>query len=179
MAQLSCDTLLRGDKKGNIIPWLAESYKIADDQKSITFSLRKGVKFHDQSDFNALVAKWNLDNFIDAKMQENWASVDVVDDYTIRVNFTKWQNTLLSTFVEPTFPAFIVSKTAFEKNGKDWMRTHPVGTGPFIFDSSVLDVNYKVKRNPDWWVKGKPYLDGINYIIVGDETDQMFIHAIR
>ena len=125
LIQHSCDTLLRGDKKGNIIPWLAESYKIADDQKSITFSLRKGVKFHDQSDFNAVVAKWNLDNFIDAKMQENWASVDVIDDYTIRVNFTKWQNTLLSTFVEPTFVAFMVSKTAFEKNGKDWMRMHP------------------------------------------------------
>ena len=91
----------------------------------ITFSLRKGVKFHDQSDFNASVAKWNLDNFIDAKMQANWASVDVIDDYTIRVNFTRWQNTLLSTFVEPLFPAFMVSKTAFDKNGIDWMRDAP------------------------------------------------------
>ena len=169
ITQHSCDTLLRGDNKGNIIPWLAESYKIADDRNSITFSLRKGVKFHDQSDFNASVAKWNLDNFIEAGMQENWASVDAVDDYTIRVNFTRWQNTLLSTFVEPSFPAFMVSKTAFEKNGKDWMRMHPVGTGPFIFDSFVIDVSYKIKRNPDYWMKGKPYLDGINYTIVGDE----------
>ena len=64
----------------------------------------------------------------------------------------------------------MVSKTAFEKNGKDWMRTHPVGTGPFIFDSSVLDVSYKVKKNPDWWVKGKPYLDGISYTLVSDEA---------
>ena len=135
--QLSCDTLLRGDNKGNIIPWLAESYKIADDQTSITFSLRKGIKFHDQSDFNASVAKWNLDNFIDAKMQPNWASVDVVDDYTVRVNFTKWQSTLLNTFVEPQFPAFMVSKAAFDTNGQAWMRGHPVGTGPFIFDSYV------------------------------------------
>ena len=168
--QTTCDTLLRGDNKGNIIPWLAESYKIADDRNSITFSLRKGVKFHDQSDFNAAVAKWNLDNYINAGMQSSWASVDVVDDYTVRVNFTKWQSTLLSTFVEPSFPAFMVSKAAFEKNGKDWMRMHPVGTGPFIFDSSVLDVSYKIKRNPDWWVKGKPNLDGINYICVAEEA---------
>ena len=89
---------------------------------SVTFNLRKGVKFHDHSDFNAMVAKWNLDNFINAKMQTNWASVDVIDDYTIRVNFTEWQNTLLSTLVEPTVPAFMVSKTAFDKNGKDWVR---------------------------------------------------------
>ena len=170
ITQLTCDTLLRGDNKGNVIPWLAESYKIADDQKSITFSLRKGVKFHDQSDFNAAVAKWNLDNFIEAKMQSNWASVDVVDDYSVRVNFTKWQNTILSSFVEPTFVAFMVSKAAFDKNGKDWMRSHAVGTGAFIFDSFVTDVSYKVKRNPDWWVKGKPYLDGIDYVLVSDEA---------
>ena len=104
--QLSCDTLLRWDNEGNVIPWLAESYKLADDRKSITFSLRKGVKFHDGSDFNAEVAKWNLDNFIDAGMQANWASVDALDDYTIRVKFTEWQNTLLSTFVKPTFPVY-------------------------------------------------------------------------
>ena len=168
--QACCDTLLRGDNKGNVIPWLAESYKLADDRNSITFSLRKGVKFHDQSDFNAAVAKWNLDNFIDAKMQENWASVDVIDDYTIRVNFTQWQNTLLSTFVEPSFPAFMISKAAFDKHGKDWVRQHPVGTGPFIFDSFVLDVSCKMVKNPDWWVKGKPYLDGIDYTLIADAS---------
>ena len=177
--QLCNDTLLRGDNKGNIIPWLAESYKIADDRKSITFSLRKGVKFHDGSDFNADVAKWNLYNFIDAGMQPNWASVDVIDDYTIRVNFTRWQNTLLSTLVEPTVPAFMVSKTAFDKYGKDWMRTHPVGTGPFIFDSFTPDVSYKVVRNPDYWVKGKPYLDGINYIVIEDTTTQKLTMKIN
>ena len=173
--QLSCDTLLRGDNNGNVIPWLAESYKIADDRKSITFSLRKGVKFHDQSDFNASVVKWNLDNFIDAGMQANWASVEVIDDYNIRVNFTGWQNTLLSTFVEPSFPAFMISKVSFDKYGKDWMRTHPVGTGPFIFDSSVLDVSYKVVKNPDWWVKGRPYLEGINFNLISSITTQKMV----
>ena len=168
-----CDTLLRGDNKGNIIPWLAESYKLADDRNSITFNLRKGVKFHDQSDFNAAVAKWNLDNFIEAGLQSNWASVDVIDDYTVRVNFTEWQNTLLSTFVEPTFPAFMISKAAFDKNGQDWMRTHPVGTGPFIFDSFVNDVSYKIKKNPDYWVKGRPYLDGMEFTIIGDESTRI------
>ena len=175
VTQTMCDTLLRGDNKGNITPWLAESYKVADDRTSITFNLRKGVKFHDQSDFNAVAAKWNLDNFIDAKMQDHWASVDVIDDYTIRVNFTQWQNTLLSTFVEPTFPAFMVSKAAFDKNGKDWMRTHPVGTGPFIFDSFVQDVSLKEKRNPDYWVKGRPYLDGIDYSIVAEVSTQKMV----
>ena len=64
VVQNCLETLLRGDNKGGVIPWLAESYKIADDLKSMTFVLRKGVKFHDGSDFNAEVAKWNLDNYI-------------------------------------------------------------------------------------------------------------------
>ena len=172
--QHCCDTLLRGDNKGNVIPWLAESYKIADDQKSITFSLRKGIKFHDGSDFNAEVAKWNLDNFITAKIgtADHWDSVEVVDGSTIRVNFTEWQNTLLSTFIEPTFPAFMVSKAAFDKNGLDWMKANPVGTGPFMFGAFNRDTNYKVIKNPDYWVKGKPYLDAINYIFITDHITQ-------
>ena len=172
VTQVCCDTLLRGDSKGNVIPWLAESYKLAEDRNSVTFNLRKGVKFHDGSDFNAEVAKWNLDNFINAKMQPNWASVDVLDDNTIRLNFTQWQNTLLTSFVEPTYPAFMVSKAAFDKHGEAWMREHPVGTGPFIYDSFVFDASYKVVKNPDYWVKGKPYLDGINYILIADPTTQ-------
>ena len=55
------ETLLHSDEKGNLIPWLAESYKVADDQKSITFTLRKGVKFSDGSDLTAEVVKWNLE----------------------------------------------------------------------------------------------------------------------
>ena len=61
MAQSYYDTLLRSDEKGNVYPWLAESYKVADDQKSITFTLRKGVKFSDGSDLTADVVKWNLE----------------------------------------------------------------------------------------------------------------------
>ena len=58
------ETLLRSDKKGNLIPWLAESYKVADDQKSITFTIRKGVKFSDGSDLTADVVKWNLEQYM-------------------------------------------------------------------------------------------------------------------
>ena len=58
------ETLLHSDEKGNLIPWLAESYKVADDQKSITFTIRKGVKFSDGSDLTADVVKWNLEQYM-------------------------------------------------------------------------------------------------------------------
>ena len=176
-SQYSMDTLLRQDHKGNVIPWLAESYKIADDMKSITFNLRKGVKFHDGSDFNAEAAKWNLDNYIKAKMESIWASVDILDDYTIRVNITQWSNTVLTSFADATSPVFMVSEAAFDKNGKDWMKQNPVGTGPFKFASYNVDVSYKVVRNPDYWAKDNkgnqlPYLDGVEYTFIADAMTQ-------
>ena len=171
--QACMETLLRGDNKGNLTPWLAESYKLADDLKSMTFDLRKGVIFHDGSDFNAEVAKWNLDNYITSMAEANWASVDILGDYSIRVNFTEWNNTLPVSFGDAaSFTAFMVSKAAFDKNGVAWMREHPVGTGPFKFESFHLDADMRVVRNPDYWVKGKPYLDAMETIFMSDPLTQ-------
>jgi peptide/nickel transport system substrate-binding protein len=172
------ETLLRADGEGNIYPWLAESYQIADDKMSITFTLRKGVKFHDGSDFNAEVVKWNLGNWIDAKAQPFWKSVDIVDDYTVRVNLTQWRNTVPLSFCEGIAPVFMISKAAFDKNGLDWVKSNPVGTGPFKFVSYTPDVSFKAVKNPDYWVKGKPYLDGIEITFVADPTTaQMLVQT--
>jgi peptide/nickel transport system substrate-binding protein len=174
------ETLLYGDIKGGVHPWLAESYKIADDFKSITFVLRKGVKFHDGSDFNAEVAKWNLDNMIKARIAQSWASVDILDDYSIRVNLTEWKNTILSTFSEGTEATPMVSKAAFDKNGKEWMLLNPVGTGPFKFQSFQRDVSLKFDKNTDYWGKDAqgnplPYLDGIEWNFVAEPMTRKMV----
>jgi peptide/nickel transport system substrate-binding protein len=217
VTQCCFETLLRGNNQGKILPWLAESYKVADDQKSITFNLGKGVKFHDGSDFNAEVAKWNLDNFIQASSSgllpggpgggpppggppppsgggappgappsggspagsvisggpSNWSSVDVIDDYTIRVNIKKWTNTAVNDFADTDKIAFMVSKSSFDKNGIDWMMKNPVGTGPFKFVSNNPDVGMKFVKNSNYWKKDAqsnqlPYLDGIEFIFIND-----------
>jgi len=175
----SClETLLRADDQGGVYSWLAESYKLADDRKSITLALRKGVKFHDGSDFNAEVVKWNLDNMIDAKLKRNWASVDIINNYTVRVNFKKPKSNSLLDFVEGIAPPLIISKAAFDKNGKDWVRRNPIGTGPFKFVSFTPDVSFKAEKNPDYWVKGKPYLDAVEFKIIGDpQTSKMLMQA--
>jgi peptide/nickel transport system substrate-binding protein len=169
-SQLVDEPLLHVDPKGNVIPWLAESYKVASDLKSITFTLRKGVKFHDGTDFNAQAAKWNLDNTIASKSQPTWNSVDVIDDYTIRLNLSQWVNTIF-TDLDST-ASWMVSPTAFQKNGADWMRNNPVGTGPFKFVSFQRDVNYKMIKNPDYWIKGQPYLDAVEISYVIDPLTQ-------
>ena len=177
VTQCCLESLLRSDNKGNLNPWLAESYKIAEDYSSMTFNLRKGVKFHDGSDFNAEVAKWNLDNYIAAHMEPTWTSVDVIDDYTIRVNFTKWANTIPYSFGDSTTIAYMISKTAFDTKGKDWVKQNPVGTGPFKFVSYGQDSKLVFEKNPNYWKKDErgnqlPYLDGITYLFMNDSLTQ-------
>jgi peptide/nickel transport system substrate-binding protein len=168
---LCVEPLVRETSTGEIVPWLAESYKIADDYKSITFNLRKGVKFHDGSDFNAAVAKWNIDNAISAKLEPYFASVEVVNDSSIKVNFNQWQNIIINNFAGDTV-LYMISKTAFDKNGLDWVRQNPVGTGPFKFASYQTGASWKTVKNPDYWMKGFPYLDGIEMKIVPDPMTQ-------
>ena len=171
--QFCMESLLRSDDKGGVSPWLATSYSVADDMKSITFDLRKGVKFHDGTDFNAQAAKWNLDNQITGKSSYAmyWDSVDIIGDYTIRVNLKSWVNTVLGSFADSP-GSWMVSPTAYEKNGVDWMRNNPVGTGPFKFVSFQRDVKYVVTKNTDYWEQGKPYLDGIEVSYVADPMTQ-------
>ncbi len=175
--QVFYDTFLRFNSKYELVPWLAETYKVADDLKSITFNLRKDVKFHDGTDFNATAAKWNLDNQIAAKKASNWASVEVINDYAIQVNLKVWRNSCLSDFATES-PSWMVSPTAFEKNGIDWMRQNPVSTGPFKFVSFSKDVGMKTVRNPDYWAKDEqgnqlPYLDALEYVFIADPMTQL------
>jgi peptide/nickel transport system substrate-binding protein len=164
--QFVYDPLLRGDNKGGVVPWLATSYKLADDKMSITFTLQKGVKFHDGTPFDAKAAKWNLDNYIKSPTNQYWASSEIIDDYTVKVSFRMWANTILGSFTGNA--AWMASPTAFEKNGADVMRANPVGTGPFKFVSFQRDESYKVKKNADYWVTGKPYLDGVEISYIAD-----------
>jgi peptide/nickel transport system substrate-binding protein len=102
------------------------------------------------------------------------ASVDIIDDYTIRVNIKEWTNTIPDSFAESMSPYFMVSKAAYDKNSLDWMRQNPVGTGPFKFVSYQKDVDLKMVKNPDYWKKDTqgntlPYLDGIEFIFMADE----------
>ena len=139
--------------------------------KSITFKLRKGIKFHDGSELNAEVVKWNIDIYIESKrISSNWTSAEIIDDYTVRVNFIDWMNTMPSSFAENAGGNVpnIYSKAAFDKNGKDWMRSNPVGTGPFKFVEFKQDESFKAEKNPDYWVTNKPYLDAIEFSLIGD-----------
>jgi ABC-type transport system substrate-binding protein len=64
----------------------------------------------------------------------------------------------------------MASKAFFDKNGIEAARWTPVGTGPFIFVSYERDAKITYKRNPNYWQSGKPYLDGVEFIVIADAT---------
>ncbi|MBI4321063.1 MAG: hypothetical protein HY675_21445 [Chloroflexi bacterium] len=165
------DALVGMDNQGRATPKLATAWEIGKDGKSITFTLRKGVKFHDGTIFDAKAAKWNLDGVKNAKMEktENWTTVDVLDDNTVRINLSEYDNGILPMLARTI--GLQVSPTAFEKNGKDWAAWHPVGAGPFKFVSFERDVSVKYERFDDYW-GGKPYLDGVEFRYVKDQMIQ-------
>ena len=65
------------------------------------------------------------------------------------------------------------SPTALQKNGADWAATHPVGTGPFMLKDFQPNISLTYVKNPNYWEKGLPYLDGIEINTVTDPMTQV------
>jgi peptide/nickel transport system substrate-binding protein len=164
------ENLFRYDEKGDIVPWLVTNWQNSADLKTITLTLRKGVKFHDGTDFNAQAEKELLD-MIKPNLAELKAvtSVDIVDDYTIKLNLSKPQPGLLSSLASAQ-AGWVVSPTALKTQTKEWLLANPVGTGPFKIASFKRDVSIRYEKFDGYWQKGKPYLDAVEFNIMADPT---------
>jgi peptide/nickel transport system substrate-binding protein len=167
------NTLVGLDPALNIVPELAERWE-APDPTSYVFHLRKGVKFHDGSDFDAAVVKWNVERMVNPATGSirrselgNVKSVDVLDAHTVRFNLKEPDAALLATLTDRA--GMMVSRVAVEKHGKDFAR-NSVGTGPFQLVEWVKDDHVRVKRFAGYWKKGLPYLDEIVYKPIPDST---------
>jgi ABC-type transport system substrate-binding protein len=166
------EPLVRMKNDGSVEPWLATSWDIAPDALSVTFHLRQGVRFQDGTDFNADAVKFTLDKVIEAGRAygTTWDSVEVLDNYTIKLNLTKWENSFWGNIVSTG--CMFTSPTAYEKYGEEGIADHPIGTGPFKLVAFERDQFMKFEKNPDYWQEGKPYLDSIQFITVKDRMTQ-------
>ena len=174
------DTLVQFDENGfDLKPGLATKWTVTPDGLNYTFELRKGVKFHDGTAFNAAAVKFNFDRMLDPKNQyANTGPFPFGGFYYGSIKETKVvdESTVVLVLAQPYSPLLnsltlnqgrIVSPDAVKKSGKDYGQS-PVGTGPFKFSEWQHGVRVVVTRNDDYW-NGAPLLDKIVFRPIPDE----------
>jgi peptide/nickel transport system substrate-binding protein len=170
-----CEPLIRWDGS-SFQPWLAEKYEIASDYSSFTFYLRKGVKFHDGTPFNAEAVKTVLDIAIASPIYSQGHCFEtpvIIDDYTIKVAFKdgKW-NWDGAKGLATWWGMLMFSPRFLESNSDEELKLGAVGTGPFILKEYLRDQKLIYDKNPDYW-RGEPYFDGIDYDIIPNSSTQL------
>lgn len=128
------DTLVWRDAKGNIVPSLAESWQFVNDT-TLRLSLRRGVKFHDGSDFTAADVVFSANRYTDEKdkvpvgayLRGLWKSIDRPDDHTVVINLTSPSATILGDLTRMP----ILPEKAFKALGAQHFASNAIGTGPF------------------------------------------------
>ncbi len=176
------ETLYQLTPAGRIEPLLAERMpQLSPDGRAMTIRLRRGIRFHDGTPFDAAAVKWNFDFILNPENRTPFraillgevSSVDVLDTYTLRLNLRRPFVPLLAHLTHDFLA--IHSPTAVERaggmrppTGEPYGR-QPVGTGPFRFREWVRGDRIVLERNPDYWGPRKPLLDQVVWRAIPDD----------
>ena len=158
-----------------IVPELADEWFWDDDRTVLTFRLRSGVKWHDGKPFTANDVKCTWDTLLGKispgfrlnprkAWYHNLREVTTDGEHQVAFHLARPQPAfiaLLASGVSPVYPCHVIPAQ---------MRQHPIGTGPFKFIEFKPNESIKLTRNPDYWKEGRPYLDGIEYIIIPNRS---------
>lgn len=155
---------------GNLICAVADSYDISDDGLVYTFTLRDGVKFHNGNDVTCEDVKYSLERaagLLDGTpliaTLQTIQSVDILDEKTVQVTVGAPNAELIYSFVAAIIPA---------GSGED-EAADPVGTGPFSFVSYTPQEGIVLAKNENYWQEGLPYLDQVEFKIVGSSDSAL------
>ena len=156
VTRLICNRLVTWKRDmSEIVPDLAESWTVSDDGLVYTFKLKKGIKFHDGTPFNAQAVKFNIERVRNPdtgspyrKTFEPFKVVTAIGDYTLKIESEKPYPTFLEALADTA--GQMNSPAAVEKMGKNYS-SHPVGTGPYSFAEWKPSQYVKLTRNPDYF----------------------------
>ncbi|HXG16290.1 MAG TPA: ABC transporter substrate-binding protein [Calidithermus sp.] len=164
--------LVAYDDQLGLRPGLAESWQRVDPRTWV-FRLRRGVKFHDGTDFDAASVKWNVERIKNPETKARVRDLDVVDEVEVVDSHTVRFRLNTPTGLLPTFLAerggLIVSPTAVRRLGPEHGR-QPVGTGPYRFVEWKADDHITLARWDQYWDRDAAYLDRIVYRLIPDES---------
>jgi peptide/nickel transport system substrate-binding protein len=164
------------------VPGLAESYSVNADASVFTFKLKKGVTFHDGTKFDATAVKATYDHIVDPATKSKsglgalgpYQETKIIDPYTVQIVFSKPNAGFLHQQAAGNFG--IASPAALKKYGPTGFGSHPVGTGPFKFDSYATGSQLNLVKNaaytwgPDALSSKPPQLDKLIFRIVTDDS---------
>ncbi|GIX48528.1 MAG: peptide ABC transporter substrate-binding protein [Candidatus Tectimicrobiota bacterium] len=171
------DPLKPQESADTIIGELAESWEWQDEGRSLVFHLRRGVKWHDGKPFTSRDVQYTFDLVREAPgmtarlrvnprklWYENVERIDTPDAWTAIFRLQRPQPSLLvllASGYSPIYPAHVPPSV---------LRTRCVGTGPFRFKEYRRGEVLELERNPDYFIEGRPYLDGIRYLMIKDRA---------
>ena len=162
--------------KAEPIPSLADRWEISSDKLSVTFYLRKDVKFTDGTPFNAEAVKINIDRLMGPPPQSNARrykflikDTEVIDEYTVKVNLKIPAVPLESFFCQSYIG--MLSPAAIKEWG-DKVGVHPVGTGPYKLKEWLQGEKIVLEANMEHW-KGRPNLDQVEIYFVPESSSRM------
>jgi peptide/nickel transport system substrate-binding protein len=158
--------VLRDPKTMADRPGLAESWEVSPDARVFTFKLRKGVKFHDGTPFDAEAVRFNIEMVWEASHPFHdpvgaglarprfgtLEKIEVLDPHVIRVTHRRSQAMFITWLSDPL--SMLVSPAAVKKHGVRGLSNQPVGTGPYRLVEWVRDSKLVMERNPDYWGEG-------------------------
>jgi peptide/nickel transport system substrate-binding protein len=159
----------------NIIGDLAKSWTVSDDNLTYTFTLHEGVKFHDDSELTAADVKASWDRMVFppegvvSPRRGNYPmikSIEAPDPYRVVFHLHYPSPSFLVNLAHPA--NFIYAKKYLDQD-QQWYKKNTMGSGPFKLKQYVHGASFEMERNPNYWKKGLPYLDGIKYYIITDD----------
>lgn len=154
------------------VPQAADRWEFSPDSKAVTFFLHPNITFTDGTPLDAAAVKFNLERVLSKDTNSPFAaefstidSVSVVDSLTVRINLKEPTPGLFSSLAERG--GLLVSPKAAKAGD---LARNPVGSGPFAFVEWLQDDHVTLKRNPNYWRSGLPYLDRLEFRIIPDEN---------
>ena len=159
-----------------VIGDLAKSWTVSDDQMTYTFTLHQGVKFHDGSDLTSADVKASWDRIVsppEGVVSPRKTVFQFIKSVEAPDPRYRGLSLALSFSVVPSMASPIRQTSSMPKSisirTSTGINKTTMGSGPFKFKHYVRGSTMEVERNPNYWKKGLPYMDGIKYYMIKDD----------